>query len=209
VADPAGGSWYVESRTRDLAAAAWAVFQAAEAAGGYAAARQTGLVAAGCHETRTRREADIAHRRTPIVGVSDYVAPGEPETRVPAPPSRHPLHRHAAAFERLRDRADAAAVRPTVFVARLGQASVPGLFAAGGVVTTAVPAGDDPAATTAAFLASGARVACVAGGDDALAERVTRTLTEAGAVRVWSGLDHHSDAVTVLTTTLSDLGVPE
>ena len=36
-ADPAGGSWLVESLTRDLAKAAWARFQAIEAAGGIVA----------------------------------------------------------------------------------------------------------------------------------------------------------------------------
>lgn len=37
VADPAGGSWFVESLTRDLAEAAWAQFQKIEAGGGVVA----------------------------------------------------------------------------------------------------------------------------------------------------------------------------
>src|SRR5690606_7281890 len=38
VIDPAGGSWYVERRTDELAHAAWAVFTEIERAGGMAAA---------------------------------------------------------------------------------------------------------------------------------------------------------------------------
>ena len=45
VIDPAGGSWYVERLTDELAAAAWAFFQEIERAGGQAAALRSGLVA--------------------------------------------------------------------------------------------------------------------------------------------------------------------
>jgi methylmalonyl-CoA mutase len=220
----------VEQRTRDLAVAAWDVFQQTEAAGGYLAALETGLVAAGCRQTRSRREADLHHRRTPITGVSEYVAPAEsPVTRVPAPPPRRPVHRHATPFERLRDRADAAPHRPTVFLALLGPAAAhapyvafaTGLFATGGVATTAVPVSDDPAATIDAFTTSGARVACIAGTPTdhyTVGERVAKALADAGAVRVWSvgrtgagddRLHPGCDAVAALTVTLRDLGVPE
>ena len=45
VTDPAGGSWYVERFTGELAEAAWAWFQEIEAAGGLVAAASNGLVA--------------------------------------------------------------------------------------------------------------------------------------------------------------------
>ena len=45
VTDPAGGAWYVERLTDELARAAWAVFQEVEAAGGMAAALSPGMVA--------------------------------------------------------------------------------------------------------------------------------------------------------------------
>ncbi|WP_433509669.1 methylmalonyl-CoA mutase subunit beta [Nonomuraea sp. CA-143628] len=70
VADPAAGSWYVERRTADLADRAWAWFQEIEAAGGITAA--SGLVAERIAETRQRRADDIAHRRFPITGVSEF-----------------------------------------------------------------------------------------------------------------------------------------
>ncbi|MFI7446696.1 methylmalonyl-CoA mutase family protein [Nonomuraea sp. NPDC049714] len=70
VADPAGGSWAVERRTADLAERAWAWFQEIEAAGGVEAAGE--LISARIAATRERRAADIAHRRLPITGVSEF-----------------------------------------------------------------------------------------------------------------------------------------
>ncbi|WP_101782785.1 methylmalonyl-CoA mutase subunit beta [Nonomuraea indica] len=70
VADPAGGSWYVERRTEELAERAWAWFQEIEAAGGPEAAES--LIAERVAATRRRRDADIAHRRFPITGVSEF-----------------------------------------------------------------------------------------------------------------------------------------
>ena len=44
VIDPAGGSWYAERLTADLAQAAWVVFQEVEHAGGFRAAVEAGVV---------------------------------------------------------------------------------------------------------------------------------------------------------------------
>ena len=84
VSDPAGGSWYVERRTADLAGRAWAWFQEIEAAGGPLAARE--LVDSRVAATRARRDDDIAHRRFPITGVSEFPDIDEkPPRRRPAP----------------------------------------------------------------------------------------------------------------------------
>jgi methylmalonyl-CoA mutase len=72
VLDPGGGSWYVERYTDELAQAAWAWFTTIEQAGGLAAALDSGLVADRLAATWQRREADIAHRRAPITGVSEF-----------------------------------------------------------------------------------------------------------------------------------------
>ncbi|WP_240506329.1 methylmalonyl-CoA mutase subunit beta, partial [Thermoactinospora rubra] len=68
VADPAGGSWYVERCTHDLAVRAWEWFQEIERAGGIEAP----LVAERIARTRARRDDDVAHRRFPITGVSEF-----------------------------------------------------------------------------------------------------------------------------------------
>jgi methylmalonyl-CoA mutase len=67
VIDPAGGSWFVESLTREVAAAAWAFFQEIESAGGVLAALDAGLVADRVAAVRERREErpPAASRRSP------------------------------------------------------------------------------------------------------------------------------------------------
>ena len=68
VADPAGGSWYVERFTDQLADAAWAWFQEIEAAGGLLAAAGDGLVAERLAATRAGPAATTstpAGRRSP------------------------------------------------------------------------------------------------------------------------------------------------
>ncbi len=72
VIDPGGGSWYVESRTDELAAAAWAEFQAIERAGGVLAGLQDGSIARKIAESWQQREAALAKRREPITGVSEF-----------------------------------------------------------------------------------------------------------------------------------------
>ncbi|MGP3930384.1 methylmalonyl-CoA mutase family protein [Nonomuraea sp. KM88] len=87
VIDPAGGSWYVERRTADLAGRAWEWFQDIEASGGIEAGAR--LVSDRIAATRARRADDIAHRRHPITGVSEYPDLHEKPLR-PAPVSGTP-----------------------------------------------------------------------------------------------------------------------
>jgi methylmalonyl-CoA mutase len=128
VIDPAGGSWYVESLTDELAKAAWAFFQEIETAGGAVAALDSGLVADRTGEVRAAREKGIATRRVPITGVSEFPdldeKPVEREP-LPRPPSGGlPLFRLAEPFEAYRDRSDtrvsAQGGRPQAFLATLG-----------------------------------------------------------------------------------------
>ncbi|MGI5162922.1 methylmalonyl-CoA mutase family protein [Spirillospora sp. CA-253888] len=229
VVDPAGGSWYVERVTEDLANAAWTWFTEIEKAGGAAAALESGLIAGRLAATWERRRKDIARRKAPLTGVSEFpnLAERLPE-RAPAPERPGgglPVVRYAQDFEALRDRSDAHAeatgARPKVYLATLGPVAVhtarasfaANLFQAGGIETVSGPPED--------FAASGATVACLCSGDKVYAEQAAsaaRALKEAGAVKVWlagkgdhDGVDAHvhagCDAVAVLETTLSDLGV--
>lgn len=72
VIDPAGGSWYVESRTDALADVAWAEFQAIEKAGGIVAVLKDGSLAKKIADLYTQREAALAKRRDPVTGVSEF-----------------------------------------------------------------------------------------------------------------------------------------
>ncbi|MFW6050137.1 MAG: methylmalonyl-CoA mutase family protein [Myxococcota bacterium] len=78
VADPGGGSWYLERLTEQLARAAWEELRAVEKAGGMARALLRGRVASAVEGTAERRRADIATRRAPFVGVSEYPNLEEP-----------------------------------------------------------------------------------------------------------------------------------
>jgi len=150
VLDPAGGSWYVETLTDQLAAAAWSTFHELESAGGLPAVLLDGQLAARITEVRDERLARIATRRDPITGVSEFadlhestVMRTEPDLRtlrtrvvnvaeVPAqrsattPTEIDPLPRvhWAQEYERLRDASDAyvaaTGTRPRVFLVNLG-----------------------------------------------------------------------------------------
>jgi methylmalonyl-CoA mutase len=72
VIDPAGGAWYVESRTDELAKVAWAEFQDIERAGGIVAVLEDGSLAKKIADAYTQREAALAKRRDPITGVSEF-----------------------------------------------------------------------------------------------------------------------------------------
>lgn len=72
VIDPAGGSWYVESRTDELAKVAWAEFQAIEKAGGILAGIQDGSIAKKIADSWAQREQALAKRRDPVTGVSEF-----------------------------------------------------------------------------------------------------------------------------------------
>ncbi|MFG1702068.1 methylmalonyl-CoA mutase family protein [Nonomuraea sp. M3C6] len=235
VIDPAGGSWYVERRTADLAERAWAWFQEIEAAGGVTAASR--LVSARLAATRARRDDDIAHRRFPITGVTEFPNVHETPLRKPppaaAPPSAEaaglPKVRYAEAFEALRDLADAQPERPTVFLATVGPLAAysarasfaANLFHAGGLATETAGPGADPEQIATAFAVSGAAVACLCSTDKLYAQHaaaVATALVRAGAKKVWlagkgqyEGVDANlyagCDALAVLRETFDDLEV--
>ena len=72
VGDPARGSHFVEARTEELCEAAWAVFLAVEEEGGMAKALDEDWIAGEIDRSRSNLCKAIAHRKRPIVGVSEY-----------------------------------------------------------------------------------------------------------------------------------------
>ncbi len=109
ILDPAGGSWFVEDLTEQLARQSWQHFQSIEKHGGFVDARD--YIADQIGEIAARRTDDIAHRRTTITGVNEYPDLGEPalpqNDSQDSPLAAGNLVRYAAAFETLRDRSDA------------------------------------------------------------------------------------------------------
>ncbi|QDV09610.1 Methylmalonyl-CoA mutase small subunit [Planctomycetes bacterium Poly30] len=72
VGDPARGAYYVEERTNGLCEAAWSVFLAVEEEGGMVKALDSDWVAGELDRSRADLHEAIAHRRWPLVGVSEY-----------------------------------------------------------------------------------------------------------------------------------------
>ncbi|MGW1010218.1 methylmalonyl-CoA mutase family protein [Streptomyces termitum] len=228
VVDPAGGSWYVESLTDELARAAWDFFQETERAGGQARALRSGWTGERLAEVWAARSARLATRREPVTGVSEFPHLAEkPVVREPAPAAPGgglPRVRRDEAFEALRARSDAhlaaTGARPRVFLAALGPAAAhtarlsfaANLFQAGGV---------EPV-TEGSFADSGAAEACLCSSEAVYAERAeaeAAALRAAGAGHValagrpgaYAGVDSYvfagCDAVAVLSATLDRMGV--
>ncbi len=168
VADPAGGSYAVEKLTDDLARVAWEVLGELETAGQGALEALTAKIAA----TVETREKQIAQRKRPLTGVSEFPNLGEalPE-RTPSP-AADAVRRYGASFEALRDEP---ATSP-VFLATLGPVAqhtaratcITNLLAAGGITVEAAGATTDAADLASKY--AGQKVVALAGTDKAYAE---------------------------------------
>jgi methylmalonyl-CoA mutase len=218
VIDPAGGSWYVEELTQRLARGGWDEMREIEKEGGMARALLSGEIGRRVAESAEEREARLATRKLPVTGVSEYPDVDELLVReAPAPRPRLPLRpepdgdapridpflprRDAAPFEALRDAADAAVTRPSIFLANLGPPPehrartgfAQNFFRVAGFEILSDDGTGEAGPTEAAealakrFRSSGASIACLCGTDERygeLALEVARSLTGAGAKRI-------------------------
>ncbi|MFE9353437.1 methylmalonyl-CoA mutase family protein [Streptomyces olivaceoviridis] len=227
VVDPAGGSWYVERLTAELAEAAWQFFRSIERDGGQAAVLRSGRLRTDLATTWAERSKRLAKRREPITGVSEFPLLAEkPVERAPAPepPSGGlPRVRRDEAYEELRARSDAhlaaTGARPRIFLATIGSAAeytarssfAANLFQAGGIEPVTGGRFEDSGATEAVLCSSDALYA-------EQAEETAKALRAAGARHVFlagrgdhAGIDSYvfagCDAVDVLSATLDRMGV--
>jgi methylmalonyl-CoA mutase len=186
VADPAGGSYAVEKLTDDLAIAGWAELQRIEEAGGLAA--DDGL-AGRIAAVAAARDEQVALRRRPLTGVSEFPNLGETLPERAASPIGDEVRRYGRAFEALRDEPAAS----PVFLATMGTVAAhtaratfaTNLFAAGGVAVVAAGPTDGVESVLAAY--DGEAVVCLAGTDAAYAEwgtALVAALRDAGATHV-------------------------
>ncbi len=198
VADPAAGSSYVEELTADLAEVAWSWFQEIEAAGGFREAVDNGSIAGRVAATWIARATNIDVRVDQITGVSEFPDIDEPvpHIRTVEQPLGLPIHRYAERFETLRQAADTAPERPTVFLAAIGApvattarlTFAKNFFEVAGVRTSPGPGAVDPAEIAAAATASGAATVCLCSSDPTYAEHgvaVVDALRAAGFARIY------------------------
>ncbi len=209
VGDPAGGSWYVEKLTEDLAQKAWSLFQDIEQHGGMAAALQSGTVQSDIAKSADIKAKAVTTGRAELTGVSAFPLLGDdgvslgpwpkvdaapPKPAVTVPPLRQV--RLAEPFEALRDAADAHAAETgkpyEVFLASLGQVVdhnvrstwIKNYLAAGGIAAVMTDGYADAEAAAKAFKSSSLSAACICSSDAVNAEHAELTakaLKAAGA----------------------------
>lgn len=208
-ADPAGGSWCVESLTDDLARKAWQLFQSFEAAGGFAAALRVGAVQTLIVAAAREKAQAVGARRHGLIGTNLF--PNLKETPLPLPPERlvnaswtawtaeriTPIKafRAASGFEALRDASEAFAVRtgarPRVFLAKIGPVLqhkaradfAAGFFAPGGFEIIAKQSFSTAGEAAAAAAASGAQIAVLCSTDETYPELVPAFATAVRTAR--------------------------
>ncbi len=72
IADPSGGSYYIENLTHSVAEHAWKLFQDIEAKGGYVEAFKAGFIQDQVTESANKRNLNIATRREILLGTNQY-----------------------------------------------------------------------------------------------------------------------------------------
>jgi methylmalonyl-CoA mutase len=77
VADPGGGSYYLEAITDLIARDAWKKMQEIESRGGYRAARAEGFIAQALDKSLTARETAVARRQRVFIGTNRFANPDE------------------------------------------------------------------------------------------------------------------------------------
>lgn len=196
VTDPAGGSWYIENLSRELAETAWELIQKIDAIGGIQSALETGMVAKQINELQTEMDMAVANRHIPVLGVTEFPNLGEAPLTPRQPFGEGPLkeYRPASVFEQLR--LTALAARPKVYLATFGREAqftgranfAANLFAAGGIDAIIGSGGEDIKTIAKEFTESGAKIAAICGTDDAYethGEALASELKQAGVMHLW------------------------
>jgi methylmalonyl-CoA mutase len=213
VSDPAAGSGGIESLTKELCEAAWALFQEIENAGGAFPALQQGLIQSKVAATRKAREANVSKRRDVLTGASEFPNLHEAQVAVEdvKPVALAPLNepikfeallplRLATPFELLRDRSDQilkeSGTRPRIFLANLGTAAdftaratfARSFFETGGIEAIDSAGSSDAAALAGAWKASGTALVCICSSDKVYAQHAVdaaKALTAADARHIY------------------------
>ena len=198
VVDPSAGSYYIENLTASIANAAWALFLNVEEKGGMIEAIHSGYVQDEIEKVAIQKQADVASRRTIILGTNHHPNPGEfmldkiqsetlaneTDEETPGPIKKLNLHRMSDAFEDLRLSTemfvDAGNKRPSVFMLTIGNlvmrkaraAFSSNFFGCAGyeIIDNAGFATTDEAIKAA--LASGAEIVVICSSDEEYAEIV-------------------------------------
>lgn len=127
--DAAGGSYYIETLTQQIAEQAWKLFLELEDGGGFHAAVQSGKVQQALKATASARLKNVSSRKEVLLGTNQF--PNANEIAAPKIKSGKKEHTHdevellqpvraAEEFEALRLATEAAAKRPKAFMLTIG-----------------------------------------------------------------------------------------
>lgn len=75
VADPAGGSYYIEALTKEIGRLAWDLFAEIEESGGIKQALLSGKIQQQIAAVQSKRQLDAAVRKQQLIGINVYVNP--------------------------------------------------------------------------------------------------------------------------------------
>ena len=132
VVDPAGGSYYIETLTKNIAEQAWKLFLEVEDKGGYVAAFKAGFVVEKVKASAAAKDKNITTRRQILLGANQYpnftevadsaicecVVKREDKENVLTP------YRGAMAFEAMRMHVDRSGKEPKAFMLTCGTLSM-------------------------------------------------------------------------------------
>ncbi|MGO9493916.1 MAG: methylmalonyl-CoA mutase family protein [Terracidiphilus sp.] len=102
VADPCGGSYYLEALTAHLADEAWKSMQQIEALGGYSKAKASGFIVNALASSLAAREAAVARRRRVFIGTNQFADPAESALDRIDQDRMNAMRRGAQMYEQLR-----------------------------------------------------------------------------------------------------------
>jgi methylmalonyl-CoA mutase len=134
VADPAGGSYYIENLTNLIADNAWKLFLEIEDQGGFLSSLESGFIQKKLSESADRRKNDVAMRKMILLGTNQYpnteevVSPSVDLNKAFIKKSNEKdimvdpitLFRGSEEYDKLRIAVDRASKRPVVFLLPIG-----------------------------------------------------------------------------------------
>src|SRR5699024_10782713 len=104
IIDPAKGSYYLDTLTKEMASKAWALFQDIEAQGGYSNYQSSGALKEALQEYYQRQIDQLSQDHAKLVGTNNYVDASEILANSESPVA---TNRFAQAFEYLREKGQA------------------------------------------------------------------------------------------------------
>lgn len=188
VADPAGGSYYIENLTSMISEKAWELFIKVEEKGGFTEALKSGFVQSKIKATAEKRISDVSKRREILLGTNQYPGfsekvkmvsgkepietPGLEKGEISIEPLR--IFRGGEQIEKLRMAADRATKRPAAFMLTIGNPAMRlarsqfscNFFACGGYQVTDNPGFKTTADGVKAALESKAEIVVICSSDD-------------------------------------------